>query len=241
MYRLGTSGWYYDEWAGTFYPEDVDKREWLSYYTDHFDTVEVNASFYRLPFKNMIKGWDNRTDDDFLFVFKGSRVVTHVKRLKDVKDQLDRFYDRISLIKHKTGAVLWQLPPGIRRDDDLLIGFIEDLNKEYRNVIEFRDESWFREDIFDLLRDHDVSYCIVDCPDIPSVMEVTSDMAYIRFHGKENWYSYDYSGQELGGWASKIKQLHAKDVFCFFNNDQGGYAPKNCEALKEMLTDIDSR
>ena len=235
MYRFGTSGWYYDEWAGIFYPEDLDKSNWLEYYSKRFDAVEVNASFYRLPFKNMIKGWDRRTEDDFMFVFKGSRLVTHRKRLKGVKDQLDRFYDRISMIKEKTGAILWQLPPGIKRDDDLLSDFMEDLNVDYRNVIEFRDRSWFEDDVFDLMRDQNVSYCIVDCPDLPTVMETTSDLSYLRFHGNDSWYSHDYSDQELGGWATKIKSLDSSDVFCFFNNDQGGYAPKNCKTLREIV------
>lgn len=237
MIRLGTSGWYYDGWVGEFYPDDIEKREWLVYYSKHFDTVEVNASFYRLPFENMLKGWDRRTPDDFIFVMKGSRMVTHRKRLRNVESSLTTFYDRISMLGDKVGAVLWQLPPGIKRDDKLLENFLSELNPDFKNVVEFRDESWFDDGIYDLLREHGVSYCIVDCPDLPAVMKVTSDLAYIRFHGKDDWYNYDYSNQELGGWASRIKELDVKDVYIYFNNDQGGYAPKNCLSLKKMLND----
>ncbi|MFO8050814.1 MAG: DUF72 domain-containing protein [Thermoplasmatota archaeon] len=236
MIRMGTSGWYYDEWSGEFYPGDLKKKRWLEFYAEHFDTVEVNASFYRLPSEKMLKSWKKRSPEDFLFVLKGSRMITHKKRLKDAGDHLSRFYNRISLLKDKTAAVLWQIPGNIERDDRLLEDFLKELDQEYDNVLEFRDESWLDEEVYDVLEQYDTSFCIVDCPDLPSVMRVTSEPAYIRFHGKENWYSHDYSARELGGWATKISELEAENTFCFFNNDQGGYAPKNCLELKRMLS-----
>lgn len=235
MIRTGTSGWYYDEWAGDFYPEGLPKREWLNFYSNHFNAVEVNASFYRLPTENMLKSWNRRGPEGFLYVLKGSRLITHRKRLKDIDQQLEKFISRISILKEKAGPVLWQLPGRIKRDDDLLKGFCSKLPDEHRHVIEFRDGSWLADDVYDILKDHDIAYCIVDCPDLPSKMEMTTDFAYIRFHGRDHWYSHDYSDQELGGWASRIKQLDTDNVFCFFNNDQGGYAPKNCLKLKKML------
>jgi uncharacterized protein YecE (DUF72 family) len=197
--------------------------------------VEVNASFYRLPTEKMLKSWNKRGGKDFQFVLKGSRLITHRKRLREVDRQLEKFFNRISILKKKTGAVLWQLPGSIQRDDELLEEFCSKLPDDHRHVIEFRDESWFFENVHAILENHDVACCIVDCPDLPSKMEVTTDFAYVRFHGRDNWYNHDYSDQELGGWASRIKQLDTEDVYCFFNNDQGGYAPRNCLKLKKML------
>lgn len=237
MIRTGTSGWYYDGWAGEFYPEDLPRGKWLEFYGEHFDAVEVNASFYRLPTRKMLESWKRRTGDDFVFVFKGSRLVTHRKRLKDVRGPLSRFHDRISLLKDRIGAVLWQAPGGMEKDLDRLEGFLDLLDRDYRHVMEFREESWFDEATYKLLREKDVSFCIVSCPDLPSVTEVTAEPAYLRFHGRDSWYSHDYSDQELGGWAGRIKLLGAEDTYCFFNNDQGAYAPRNCLSLRRMLED----
>lgn len=235
MIYLGTSGWYYDHWINTFYPSDVDKSNWLKVYAEKFNTVEVNASFYRLPFKNMVKGWNNKIPDDFLLTFKGSQIVTHKKKLHDVEEYLEKFYDRISLANN-VGVILWQLPPSLKKDNELLEQFLAQLSPDFRQCIEFRHKSWFTKEVFNLLSDYNVGYCIISAPNMPSTVKVTSNFAYIRWHGLDEWYKYDYSKKELYVWAEIINNLDVSDVFGYFNNDYQGFAPKNCLQLKKLLS-----
>ncbi len=234
MIHLGTSGWYYDDWAGSFYPKDLKKGEWLAFYASQFDTVEVNASFYRLPFKNMVKGWKKKTPDDFLLTFKGSRVVTHRKKLKESKEYLHRFFNRIK-IAEKLGVVLWQLPPNLTKDLNRLEDFLRLLDSDMRQCVEFRHKSWFDKETYDLLKKYNVAFCIISAPKLPSEIQLTADFAYIRWHGVNDWYKHNYSKQELMKWAQKIKNLDVDDVFGYFNNDYQAYAPNNCLQLKELL------
>lgn len=235
MIYLGTSGWSYDHWIGNFYPKDLKKGEWLKFYSKKFNTVEVNASFYRLPFKNMVKGWKDKTPEDFLLTFKGSNLITHKKKLKDVDEYLDKFYSRFDMVDDKKGVILWQLPPSLKRDDNLLEEFLNSLESSFDQVIEFRHKTWFNQDIYDLLEKYDIGFCILSSPDFQTDFIVTSDFAYIRWHGKKNWYRYNYSSDELKNWASKIKDADVKKIYGYFNNDFEGYAPKNCLELKEIL------
>jgi uncharacterized protein YecE (DUF72 family) len=235
MIHLGTSGWSYDAWVGKFYPDDLKKRDWLGFYSKKFNTVEVNASFYRLPFKNMVKGWKDKTPKDFLLTFKGSNLITHKKKLKDVDEYLDKFYSRFDMLEDKKGVVLWQLPPSLKRDDALFENFLNSLNSDVDQVFEFRHKSWFDDKIYSLLEDYNVGFCIVDSPDINTDFVVTSDFAYIRWHGKNDWYKHDYSKEYLEKWAEKIKDSGVKDVYGYFNNDYKGFAPKNCKELKDLL------
>jgi len=234
MLYLGTSGWYYDDWIDNFYPKDMKKTEWLEYYSQKFNTVEVNASFYRLPFKNMVKGWKNKTPDDFTLTFKGSRVITHNQKLNNVEEYLDRFFQRIRL-SEKVGVVLWQLPPNLKKDIDRLENFISNLDSSIKQCVEFRHKSWFDQDVYDVLDKYDIAYCIISAPGLPSTIQVTSDFAYFRWHGVDDWYKHNYSKNELNGWATKIKQLDVNEIYGYFNNDFNAYAPKNCELLKELL------
>ena len=234
MYNLGTSGWYYTDWIGEFYPEDIEKNQWLTFYAKYFNTVEVNASFYRLPFKNMINGWNNKTPKDFLLTFKGSRIITHSKKLNQVEEYLKRFFERIKLTQ-KIGVILWQLPPNLKKDINLLEKFINLLDPKLRQCIEFRHESWFDEEVYTILKKYEIGFCIISAPELPSVIKITSDFAYIRWHGIKEWYKYNYSKDELRRWAKIIKNMQVDDIFGYFNNDFDGNAPRNCTVLKELL------
>lgn len=235
MIYLGTSGWYYDHWVGSFYPEELDKGDWLPYYAERFGSVEVNASFYRLPFENMVTGWRDKTPDDFILAFKGSRVVTHRKKLRNVADYLETFYDRIQLAGDKRGPILWQLPPWMERDDDLLEDFLTEMRPDVAQAVEFRHRSWFDPSVYDLLDEYGVGLCIVSAPDLPVQLETTASFAYIRWHGAEAWYSSRYSHHELQRWADIIRNLDAQDVYGYFNNDYNAYAPQNCRQLQRLL------
>jgi uncharacterized protein YecE (DUF72 family) len=235
MLYLGTSGWYYDDWQGVFYPDDIQKSDWLPFYSTQFNTVEVNASFYRLPFKNMMKGWMKKTPNDFLLTFKGSQVITHRKKLHDVKEYLEKFFDRMFLAKRKIGVILWQLPPQVKKDVALLEDFINILDSDFRHCIEFRHKSWFQGDVYSALERYNIGFCVLSAPKLPSIIKVTSDFAYFRWHGKKQWYKYNYTKKELNGWATQLKKLDVDIVFGYFNNDYKGYAPKNCIELKEIM------
>jgi uncharacterized protein YecE (DUF72 family) len=236
MIYLGTSGWSYKDWIGPFYPENLKQNKWLEFYSKKFDTVEVNASFYRLPFKNMVKGWKNKTPDDFLLTFKGSKLITHNKKLKEVDKYLEKFYNRIKLAEEKVGVILWQLHPKIKKDLDLLENFLNKLDKNIKQCVEFRDKSWFCSDVYSLLEKYNVAFCIISAPSLPTNIQITTNFAYIRWHGEgKDWYRYDYSDEQLNGWATQIKKLEVNDVFGYFNNDYDAFAPKNCLKLKKIL------
>lgn len=236
MIYLGCSGWYYDHWIGLFYPPDKDKSEWLGYYTKFFNTVEVNASFYRLPFPNMLKSWYRKTPQDFIFTLKANKNITHTKPPGKNKGLIKRFCQLSDVLKEKLGCILFQFPPSLKKDLKLLETFLKLLDKEKKNVIEFRHKSWYSKDVYEILMDYNVAYCIVSAPGLPTHIEVTRDFSYIRWHGKKHWYSDNYSEGELKEWANVIKKLREKGpVFGYFNNDFGGFAPNNCITLNKLL------
>lgn len=235
MIYLGTSGWYYKHWIGNFYPKNLEKSKWLEFYSKKFNTVEVNASFYRLPFKNMINGWKDKTPNNFLLTFKGSRFITHKKKLKDTLKYLEKFHQRVKLVKQKLGVIVWQLPPQVKKDINLLENFINKLDSDIKQCIEFRHKSWFDKKIYNILSKNNIAFCIISAPQLPPTIQVTADFAYFRWHGKNEWYNYNYSKKELNRWATEIKLMDVDQIYGYFNNDAKGFAPLNCLELKKLL------
>ena len=235
MYHVGTSGWSYKHWREGFYPLDLDRGGWLSYFAQHFNTVEVNMTFYRTPSPGLLKAWYQKTPPSFKFTLKGSRLITHIKKLKDTGELVKGFYRLAESLQEKLGCFLWQMPPSIKIDLKLLEGFLRQLPRSYRNVIEFRHKSWYVEEVYQLLKEHQTAFCMVSAPSLPADAIATSPIAYIRFHGADRWYRYDYSDEELSQWAEKIKGLPAEDCFIYFNNDFEAYAVKNAASLRQML------
>lgn len=232
---IGTSGWQYNHWQGKFYPEGLSRSEWLSYYAHTFPTVEINSSFYHLPTETMLQRCYSSTPEGFIFSLKASRYITHVKRLRDVGEAITGFNDRVRLLKQRLGPVLYQLPPSLRRDDELLEGFLKLLPGDIANCIEFRHNSWLVEDVFGTLRRYKTGFCIFDMPQCTAPMVMTADFAYIRFHGSRELYSSPYSDEELREWARKILHLDVSRIFAYFNNDAGGYAIDNALSLQAFL------
>ena len=235
--RIGTSGWHYQHWSGPFYPKGLPKTKWLEHYTAHFNTVEINNTFYQLPKEQTFENWQKQAPEHFLFTVKANRYITHIKRLKDTAEEINRFLDRTRLLKTKLGPILYQLPPNLKCNIELLESFIKLLPKKHIRVFEFRHESWFQPDIYDLLKKHNATFCIHDMPGKPSPRIITSDVIYIRFHGPDGKYSGDYSNKMLKDWAEWIKQnsSQAKIVFAYFNNDIQGHAIKNAKQLIKEL------
>jgi uncharacterized protein YecE (DUF72 family) len=239
--RIGCSGWNYDHWRrGVFYPPRCAARNWLRFYAKHFDTVEVNMTFYRLPKPAVVARWVEETPRDFFFAVKVSRYITHVKRLNDVAPNLQILYARIAplLETPKLGPLLWQLPPTFKRDDDRLARALESFPAEQRHAVEFRHESWFAPEVITLLREHNVALVIGDRPEVHAFQthELTADFTFVRFHGGTRGANGNYSHDELDEWAGRLGDWSRRvEVFAYFNNDWEGYAIENALYLKERL------
>ena len=239
MIRIGCSGWNYQHWRnGVFYPPRFAPRRWLGFYAERFDTVEINMTFYRLPRDTAVAKWVEETPPDFIFAVKMSRYVTHIKRLRDLPPSLELFYSRIRPLVDtpKLGHVLWQLPATFQRDDERLAQALAQLPRG-RHCFEFRHESWFAPEVYELLRRHEVALVIGDTPKRPfQSHELTADWTFIRFHEGTRGRFSNYSESELEEWAQRIERWAASgDVYAYFNNDRNGYAVRNALWLKERL------
>jgi len=235
--RIGTSGWYYSHWRKLFYPDDLPKSRWFEYYAQHFDTVEINNSFYHLPKLQSVKRWYRLAPDEFIYAVKANRYITHIKRLKDVSDEMWRFFETMAFLKGKLGPVLYQLPPSLHKDLDLLKSFINVLGKDSSAVFEFRDKSWFSQDTYELLDKFGIGFCVHDMSGVSSPRTVTGKLIYLRFHGPTGKYEGSYSKSALADWAQWIKQHRHKvrGVYAYFNNDSQAHAVCNAGTLKELI------
>jgi uncharacterized protein YecE (DUF72 family) len=236
--RIGCSGFNYQHWKGRFYPEDLAQKNWFLYYYRVFNSVELNVTFYRLPGPETFEKWYRGTPADFAFSLKGSRFITHIKRILEPEKPLDLFFSGALLLQDKLRSVLWQFPPSFGKDAERLRNFLGLLaNYPVRNALEFRHHSWITEDVFDLCREHDVSLCMADWPEYLDELPVVSDFVYIRRNGAGGNYDTCYSKASLERDATRIRgySKEGKDVFVYFNNDAHGYAPENARVLLEIL------
>jgi uncharacterized protein YecE (DUF72 family) len=236
---IGCSGWNYNHWRnGVFYPPRCPPREWLEYYARFFATVEVNATFYRLPKREVVANWVKTSPPGFVFAVKMSRYITHIKRLLEVGSGVRTFYDRIDPLARssKLGPVLWQLPANFHRDDERLAAALAKLPAG-RHCFEFRHESWFVGDVYELLRSHEVALVIGDHPQRPFQQhELTADWTFVRFHSGTRGRRGNYSDAELEEWAQRLGAWRRSvEIFAYFNNDWEGFAVKNGLRLKELL------
>lgn len=208
----------------------------LAFYQERFDTVELNNTFYRLPTESALENWRDSTPVDFCFAAKGSRFLTHMKKLKDPEQGLQRFFDAIEVLDGKLGPILFQLPPNWEIDIHRLSAFLKALPKHHRYAFEFRNPSWNVQDIYDLLTAHRAAYCIFDLAGFQSPMEVTTDLVYVRLHGPGGKYQGSYSDEALSLWARRIGKWREerRSVYVYFDNDQAGYAAHNALRLKEL-------
>lgn len=223
---LGTSGWDYAHWSGPFYPGKLPRRAWFDYYAERFSTVEINNTFYHLPSESTFETWRERAPAGFAYTLKFSRYGSHIKRLKDPAGTIGLFMQRAGLLGERLGAILVQLPPRWRADPQRLDAFLARAPRQQRWAFEFRDPDWLRADVFGVLHRHGAALCIHDMlPDHPR--ELTTDWTYLRFHGTTD--SGGYSPQYLSARADRIAELlrSGRDVYCYFNNDYAGFAPRN--------------
>ncbi len=236
--RVGTSGWAYAHWRGPFYPRGLRQGEWIHHYARFLDTVEVNASFYRLPRDSLIDGWVSRTPDDFLFAVKAWRVLTHYCRLEDCAEPLAEMFARIRRFGHRLGPILFQLPPRFPKDPPRLQRFLEALPAGLRYAFEFRDPSWHHEEVYALLRQQGCAFVPFDLAGLTGPRVVTADFVYVRLHGHERRYRGAYSEAQLRDWADWLAgELAAgRDVFVYFDNtDEEAHAVANARTLRRLL------
>lgn len=235
---IGTSGWHYKHWAGTFYPAGLAPGKMLSYYCQHFDTVELNNSFYHLPHKNALHSWRESTPRNFRFAAKGSRFLTHMKKLKDPEAGLARFMDAIETLGEKLGPILFQLPPNWELDLERLRCFLQALPPHQSYAFEFRNLTWEVQPVYDLLARYNAACCLFHLAGYQSPLQLTADFAYVRLHGPGGKYQGSYSEEALGGWARRIRNWRRQlaEIYCYFDNDDSGYAASNALRLKELIS-----
>jgi uncharacterized protein YecE (DUF72 family) len=236
--RVGCSGWNYKHWRESVYPKGVPQRKWLEYYATLFDTVEVNATFYRLPSRDTVEAWISNSPDDFVFSIKASRYLSHIKRLRGIADGIARLREGIEplLGTPKMGPLLWQLPENFHRDDERLAEAL-DAFPTWRHCIEFRHASWFAPDVMALLREHDVALVIGDHPERPfQLHELTTDWTYVRLHYGKRGRRGNYSASELETWGRRIAAWRADaEVFVYCNNDWEAFAVHNAAWLRDRF------
>lgn len=237
--HIGTSGWNYKHWREVFYPKDLDPKGWLKYYAEKLNDVELNNTFYQLPAKRSFEQWKKTVPCEFSFAVKGSRFITHMKKLKDPKQSTQKLFERVETLQDKLGPILFQLPPRFKANPERLDSFLNRLPRNRQYAFEFRDHSWWKNEIFDILIEHKAAFCIYDLAGTLSSKKITSPhMVYIRLHGPGDAYEGRYSKHELASWAGAINSWieTGRDVYIFFDNDQDGYAPVNAIELREMLS-----
>jgi uncharacterized protein YecE (DUF72 family) len=236
--RIGCSGWNYDDWRGRLYPEGLGKARWLSRYAELFDTVEVNSTFYRLASRDAVARWVEETPPGFVFAAKASRYLTHIRRLREIRQGVDRYYERIQPLvdSGKLGPIVWQLPANFRRDAALLEEVLAALPAG-RHCFEFRHGSWFNQDVYDLLGSAGAALVIGDHPKWPfQARELTTDWTLVRLHHGRRGRRGNYSKTELEEWARRIAQWRRRaELFVYFNNDWEGFAVDNALSLKRRL------
>jgi uncharacterized protein YecE (DUF72 family) len=236
--HIGCSGWNYTDWRGVLYPKGLPTTRWLERYAEVFDTVEINNTFYRLPSRDAVRGWVEQSPAGFTFAVKSSRYLTHIKRLTDMEQGVARLLERLEPLtgSPKMGPMLWQLPANFKRDDERLAHALDHLPAG-RHAFEFRDPSWFDDEVLETLRRHGVALVIGDHPERPwQPHEVTADFTFVRFHHGHRGRRGNYSQTELDEWARELKRLARRsEVFAYFNNDWEGFAIHNARGMRERL------
>ncbi len=237
MLYIGTSGWNYSHWREAFYPSGLNTADWLSFYARHFSTVEINATFYRLPNIETLDSWSDAVPADFRFAVKASRYITHLKKLNDPQSSIATFFERIDRLGDRLGPILFQLPPRWHVNVERLSAFLDSLPSGYRYAFEFRDRSWWDPAVTDLLAAHGAAFCVFDLDGQTSPYLETADFVYLRWHGADGPYRGGYSDAQLRSLAQCFQKWLAdgRDVYAYFDNDAGAQAPRDAARLKALL------
>jgi len=237
QWHIGCSGFHYKHWKEIFYPKGVPQRLWFEYYSQFFNTLELNVTFYRFPDLSVFKGWYQRCPTDFSFSVKAPRLITHFKKFNDCEDLIDHFYKTVDEgLKEKTGCLLFQLPPRFNYTPERLDKIIDNLNPHFPNVVEFRHSSWWNEKVYELLAENNISFSGMSHPLLPEIIVENTHLLYYRMHGVPQLYHSPYT---TGYLKTVIKTIESskkiKDAFIYFNNDVGGNAIKNGKEMLQLI------
>ncbi|MGD8308304.1 MAG: DUF72 domain-containing protein, partial [Chromatiales bacterium] len=229
--------WSYRHWVGPFYPEDLPASRHLAWYAERFNSAEINNSFYHLPSEKTLREWRETVPEGFAFSAKASRYITHMKKLKDPAQGVGRFLDRIGLLEDRLGPILFQLPPKWGFNAERLETFLDALSRDFRYAFELRDPSWLNDQAYELLERYRAAFCIYDLDGFLSPRQITTDFVYVRLHGPDGPYEGSYDASTLSGWAGAFSAWSRKGmpVYCYFDNDDSGYAALNAARLAGML------
>jgi uncharacterized protein YecE (DUF72 family) len=233
---IGCSGFYYKGWRDVFYPPKLPQRKWFEFYCESFNTVELNVTFYRFPKIESLRSWYSRSPKDFRFTVKAPRLITHYKRFNNAMRETREFYDVVAQgLGDKLGTVLFQLHPGISYTEENLERILETLDASFSNVLEFRHESWWNNNVIASLKQHHLSFCGISYPGLPGQVMKTSEVVYYRFHGEPKLYLSSYSDNELMEKAEAIGKMRSvSDVYAYFNNDIEVAAIFNARKLMQL-------
>ncbi len=235
--HIGTSGWSYKHWKESFYPPGHPVKEQFSFYSGKFDSVEINNSFYKLPSKGTFTMWRKSAPEGFVYAVKASRFFTHMKKLILDRQMIRPIFDHVAGLRDKLGPILFQLPPGWKFNPGRLAAVLSILPKSRRYAMECREHSWYNEQTYAILRQHNVAFCIYELEHHLSPMQVTADFVYIRLHGPGDKYQGSYTDKALQEWSDRIKKWSraGKVVFIYFDNDQPGFAAHNAVSLQWLI------
>lgn len=234
-WHIGCSGFHYKDWKGKFYPEDLPQKKWFDFYCEHFDTLELNVTFYRFPQLSFLQNWYQKSPAHFRFSVKAPKAITHFKQFHDSMDMVNSFYDTINNgLQDKLGPVLFQMPPRFSYDEERLGRIIKNLDPSFNNAAEFRHVSWWSDEVYKALAEHHITFCGMSHPTLPDDVIQNTPSVYYHFHGVPNLYRSPYPTAFLQKVISNVKQgKKAKQAWFYFNNDYDAVAIANA---KEMMT-----
>lgn len=234
--HVGCSGWFYSHWRGIFYPpREPTTKLWFAYYANVFDTVELNAPFYRWPKESTVRRWKRDAPPGFIYSVKVNQEITHEKRMARTARLVREYYTIADTLGEKMGCFLFQFPPSYHYSAARLKRIITQLDPARRNVVEFRHRSWWRDSVYAACARHGIAFCAVSAPRLPEIVPPQSRLLYVRLSGRTRWYRHDYSREELVAWIERIRASGAEEVWVYFNNDRQGFAIKNALVFRRLL------
>lgn len=235
-WHIGCSGFHYKHWKDIFYPEGLAQSKWFSFYAEHFDSLELNASFYRTPTPKALANWYSISPDGFNFAVKAPRSITHYKKFNNVQDIIMRFYDLLQAgLQEKLAVILFQLHPNYAYTEAHLEAMLKSLSPAFKNVVEFRHPSWWNEQVYQAFGDRSIVFSGISHPTLPQDVIHNSGTLYYRFHGAKDLYRSGYSRSELTSFIDTVNEANVSDAYVFFNNDIGGSAVRNAADLKQLV------
>jgi len=235
--HVGCSGYNYRDWKDLFYPLGLSQSKWLEFYALYYNTVEINTSFYRVPTEKSLKSWYDKTPQHFHFSVKANNQITHYKKFIDTKSIIKQFYDVVATgLKDKLDCILFQLPPSFKYSEESLVRIVEQLDPAFKNVLEFRDASWWNGDVYNAFKEYNIIFCVSSYPGLPDDFVQTADTVYVRLHGKTELYKSNYSDVELHQLHDAIEHTDVKEAYIYFDNTWGGNAIANAACMKQLMT-----